>query len=215
MEQRQNKAVYGYIRSNYAGSIPKDVIEEIYKFYLVYFDSKIMNENEQMVLINLLWDNLKKSNKYKDIKNIDCRLLYRGSENEYKARKFHEKCDDKGATITIIHSLTNYIFGGFTSKSWTNKDAEPETDPNVFLFVIRPNVKLFTLKDKSGENAICSYDNYGPTFGYGTDLYVLDRCNVEDGYVTPHTFEFTEDELCGGETFFVTEYEVFGVNISV
>ena len=43
MDQRQNKAVYCYVRSNYEDSIPKDVIEGIYKFYLAYFDSKVMN----------------------------------------------------------------------------------------------------------------------------------------------------------------------------
>ncbi len=33
---------------------------------------------------------------------------------------FHRLCDNKGATITIIRSTSGWIFGGFTSASWTS-----------------------------------------------------------------------------------------------
>ena len=32
----------------------------------------------------------------------ELQLLYRGSENEFSVQKFHEKCDGKEDTITIV-----------------------------------------------------------------------------------------------------------------
>ena len=47
------------------------------------------------------------------------RLIYRASEHEYKAESFHEYCDDKGPTLVIIKSSGGWIFGGYTTQSWS------------------------------------------------------------------------------------------------
>ena len=49
------------------------------------------------------------------------KLLYRASEHGYIAKTFHEYCDDKGPTLTVIRSREGWIFGGYTTKSW-NRD---------------------------------------------------------------------------------------------
>ena len=51
----------------------------------------------------------------------DCKwkLLYRASEHGYSAESFHEYCDDKGPTLTIIKSTDNWIFGCYTTQSWS------------------------------------------------------------------------------------------------
>ena len=48
----------------------------------------------------------------------DLEFLYRGSRDGCKASDFHDKCDNKGATITVIRSSGAFIFGGFSDKSW-------------------------------------------------------------------------------------------------
>ncbi len=48
----------------------------------------------------------------------DIRLLYRGSRDGWDATDFHGKCDDKGATITIIKCSNGRICGGYTSTPW-------------------------------------------------------------------------------------------------
>ena len=48
------------------------------------------------------------------------RLLFRGSRDGFQAQTFHSKCDKKGPTVTIMKS-GNYIFGGFTEKSWDSE----------------------------------------------------------------------------------------------
>ena len=47
------------------------------------------------------------------------RLLYRASEHGYSAESFHKCCDNKGPTLIIIKSSGGWIFGGYTTKSWS------------------------------------------------------------------------------------------------
>ena len=47
------------------------------------------------------------------------KLLFRASDHEYKAKSFHEFCDDKGPTLVVIKSTSGYIFGGYTTQSWS------------------------------------------------------------------------------------------------
>ena len=51
------------------------------------------------------------------------RLLFRASRDGFATATFHSKCDNKGATVTIVKSRNN-IFGGFTEVSWASKFAE-------------------------------------------------------------------------------------------
>ncbi len=54
--------------------------------------------------------------------NYKWRLLYRASEHGYTARSFHKCCDDvKGPTLVIIKSSGGWIFGGYTTQSWSGK----------------------------------------------------------------------------------------------
>ena len=47
------------------------------------------------------------------------KMLYRASEHDYTARSFHEYCDDKGPTLVVIKSSGGWIFGGYTTQSWS------------------------------------------------------------------------------------------------
>ena len=55
------------------------------------------------------------------IGNYDMKLLYRASEHGYTAESFHEYCDAKGPTLVIIKSEGGWIFGGYTTQSWSGK----------------------------------------------------------------------------------------------
>ena len=46
------------------------------------------------------------------------RLIYRASEHGYRAKSFHEYCDDKGPTLVVIKSSGGWIFGGYTTQLW-------------------------------------------------------------------------------------------------
>ena len=47
------------------------------------------------------------------------KLLYRASEHDYTAKSFHEYCNDKGPTLVVIKSSRGWIFGGYTTQSWS------------------------------------------------------------------------------------------------
>ena len=47
------------------------------------------------------------------------KLLYRASEHGFTAKSFHNYCDDKGPTLIVIKSTGGWIFGGYTTKSWS------------------------------------------------------------------------------------------------
>ena len=51
--------------------------------------------------------------------DYDMKLLYRASEHGYTAKSFHKYCDDKGPTLIIIKSSEGWIFGGYTTQSWS------------------------------------------------------------------------------------------------
>ncbi len=47
------------------------------------------------------------------------KLIYRASEHGYSAESFHNYYDDKGPTLVIIKSSEVWIFGGYTTQSWS------------------------------------------------------------------------------------------------
>ena len=49
--------------------------------------------------------------------NPTCSLLFRASTDGSTPADFHRCCDNKGPTLVVIKS-GEYIFGGYTSKSW-------------------------------------------------------------------------------------------------
>ena len=52
--------------------------------------------------------------------NYKWRLIYRASEHGYTASSFHECCDYvKGPTLIVIKSSGGWIFGGYTTQSWS------------------------------------------------------------------------------------------------
>ena len=51
--------------------------------------------------------------------DYNMKLLYRASEHEYSGESFHECCDDKGPTLVVIKSSEGWLFGGYTTRSWS------------------------------------------------------------------------------------------------
>ena len=42
------------------------------------------------------------------------------SEHGYSAKSFHEYCDNKGPTLMVVKSSGGWIFGGYTTESWSD-----------------------------------------------------------------------------------------------
>jgi hypothetical protein len=52
--------------------------------------------------------------------SISWSLCYRATRDGWSSSTFHSKCDNKGATVTIIR-VGSYIFGGYSDVSWGGK----------------------------------------------------------------------------------------------
>ena len=83
MAERQKLIVYGYVRSNYNEQFINDIIDIIYKYYLITIASNILNEDEKRQFMNFLCDRLKQQIQYQLINDMNTELLYRASDHDF------------------------------------------------------------------------------------------------------------------------------------
>ncbi len=92
-----------------------DTSNEIVRHYLLNYTNSLFCYGTK-VLENTEYDDKLREwlgNNYK------WKLLYRASEHDYTAKSFHDYCDDKGPTLIVIKSSGGWIFGGYTTESWS------------------------------------------------------------------------------------------------
>jgi hypothetical protein len=150
-------------------------------------------------------DEIKIFNKAKGL--IKTKLLYRGSRDGTSSTTFHNKCNSMGATLTLIKTKDNYVFGGYTQQSWSSSGGSV-TDTNAYLFVLRQNnitvpswmqfnaretTSYYSCSSSLCGNRCCyvysyyyaTFNNpsYGPTFGnsYNGDISIPDRFDIRAG----------------------------------
>jgi hypothetical protein len=102
-------------------------------------------------------------------------LIYKASHDGYTAKEFHSCCNNEGPTITIIRSHNGYLFGGYTSISWTS-DNSYKSDATAFLFTLTnphniPPTK-YVINPTHIMYAVYHDSKGGPAFGSGHTLYV-------------------------------------------
>lgn len=65
-------------------------------------------------------------------------LLYKISRDSCCPKKFHQLCDGKGHTVTILYNTDNTAYGGFLSQSWESSGGCIR-DKRAFLFTLSYN----------------------------------------------------------------------------
>lgn len=141
-------------------------------------------------------------------------LLYQGSRDGDSAKTFHDLCDNKGPTVSIIQTQQNWIFGGYTKQSWSSNPKssiwEYQTSKEAFLFSLN-NTQKYSIVNSN--YAIFCQKTKGPTFGHGFDLEISDNCFRSKSYCKfPSNYgkNEQENEFNGGESnFIVKEIEVY------
>ncbi|XP_078382140.1 uncharacterized protein LOC144664796 [Oculina patagonica] len=158
--------------------------------------------------------------------NSHWKRCWRASLDGWAAATFHANCDDKGPTVTIIR-VGKYIFGGYTSASWTSRCQWPY-DSAAFLFslVNEPGWQPLKLNQTGKYSSyrccsIYSCSSHGPTFGNGYDIYIADHAssNTNSGtnlgvtYGPPSGYSYGSSDtrrfLAGSLFFQPDEVEVF------
>jgi hypothetical protein len=111
-------------------------------------------------------------------------LLYRATMHGFESEAFHEKCDGKENTLTIIKTDGNYVFGGYTAAKWSSDKLQKSryiADTKAFIFSKRRdgvscNHKFMV---ENANNAIFGNTRFGPTFGH--DIVITDKSNTSIG----------------------------------
>jgi hypothetical protein len=150
-------------------------------------------------------------------------LLYRGSRDGFSASNFHEKCDGRSNTLTVIETTKGFVFGGFTPVALaSNKSWESDSSRKTFLFTVKnprgSEGRKFVMAGTA--NAIYCDSGYGPLFGAGHNIYVVDGCNANSTSYTNLGTTFTNDTGIDGKQVFTGEYnftvkevEVFAIDL--
>ena len=100
-------------------------------------------------------------------------LIYRGSRDSMTSNNFHNKCDNKGPTITLYKNEKN-IFGGFSPISWST-DGNWHASQDCFIFslvnIYNSEPIKFPVKNMD-QYSVLHGSGYGPIFGGGCDIGV-------------------------------------------
>lgn len=111
-----------------------------------------------------------------DFEDQKWRLLYRANQSGFTAKDFHEKCDGRCNTLTLVRSIENdRIFGGYTGGKWSS-NAGFVTDPHAFVFSLDDGLVARCIEP---ERAIYCKPMLGPTFG-DNDIKIADLSNTSD-----------------------------------
>ena len=103
------------------------------------------------------------------------KLLYRGSDNEFSAKAFHQKCDSIRNTLTIVKTEFGTTIAAFTEYSWNSKNAWVSNEgKNAFLLSLDLKEKY---NAQNVDKLIYGDPKNGPIFGEGIDLHISDECN--------------------------------------
>eukprot|EP01083_Nonionella_stella_P306890 1076576_1 len=145
------------------------------KKILITIPSSILTETEICTLGSLLQQS------GKGLSDKRWSLLYRGSRDGFTANVFHNKCDGKAKTLSIIRTDSNNVFGGYASVPWTSNGGYA-ADNDAFILLIRSSKnyppQVFTQKEENKQYAVFQYSSYMCIFGGGHDIHVTDNCNT-------------------------------------
>ena len=107
---------------------------------------------------------------------IKIELIFRASEHQFRARAFHQCCNNINDTLILIRTEFGRTIGGYTHYKWNNErknSSEYVDDPAKRTFLFQLDLHQI-FKPISGESLIACKHYRGPIFGKG-DLQIVDE----------------------------------------
>ncbi|RIB23404.1 hypothetical protein C2G38_2242706 [Gigaspora rosea] len=200
--------------------LPDDLIEDIFRCYLVShavphyhaFPARWCNFKVDSVLINkkivlLLTGWIDKISEFEEFR-YKFNLLFRSSRDGLSSQTFHQKCDNKGATIVIAKiSNSNMLVGGYNPLDWNGNNVWKNTKDSFIFSLSDPNnlqsAKLGRVTNSN--QAVHCGNSYGPLFGNGHDLYAPNNSDSWSHNVSSYS------DIGSPSLFTISDYEVFQV----
>ena len=137
---------------------------------------------------------------------IKAELLYRLTRDGNSVQKFHELCDNQGATLVLYRTQNGMKLGGFSPLSWDTKTGDYKNDWDTFVFSLTRKEKY---PKKSINYSIYCHPSYGPYFKhFGIES------NMEI-FIIYNSFHFQGlEKICNATTSYnLNELEVFKITI--
>ncbi|GES83734.1 carbohydrate-binding module family 13 protein [Rhizophagus clarus] len=218
----------------YKKIIPEDLYEYLIKYFLDHdyelkkksvpqlikrevkaesIDSKIITI-QHAELISKWIDRLEITDELKN--SYEFKLILRGSRDGFTAEKFHEICDNKSRTISIIKVKdSDEILGGYNPIIWESREYCPFTereysetnDSFIFSFNNEKDINNHILsRVKNEKYAIDNDFDCGPSFGQGDLMLCGDSFNDCVSVISSYETQISEIE-----DFSIEEYEVFHI----
>src|ERR1044071_6941041 len=143
------------------------------------------------------------------------KLLFRGSRDGSTGEKFHEFCDNKSRTVTIVKVKdSNEILGGYNPIVWESECGDTYSATiDSFIFSFKKNDRiengiLSRIKEESAEYAIYNNKSCGSSFGKNY-LDIWPDFSYNDDRL--HSYEKPIREVGNVYFKFVEECEVFQI----
>ncbi|RIA87276.1 hypothetical protein C1645_827985 [Glomus cerebriforme] len=168
----------------YEEILPKELKDDILKFHMnseykpiikclprypkYHLDSDIINHIQDHLVLFANWiDKKEERNQYIRIIPYKFDLLYRASRDGITSGAFHNKCDNKGATIVIIKIKgSEQIIGGYNPFEWEPSGRNKSTTNSfIFSFTDRNNTQTAKVSYSNGSFSVCCHSTSGPIFG--------------------------------------------------
>ena len=125
-------------------------------------------------------------------------ILYQTDIDGFNATTFHQKCNNKGPTVTVVRLADQTVCGGYTTKVWGTSEGSYTNDVGTFLFRLKfRNQPAAAYKATPSSNFVYSKSNYGPTFGGGHDLMAFNSTSA-NGTHLPDSYTYPNDPQTGG-----------------
>jgi hypothetical protein len=143
--------------------------------------------------------------------SYEFKLIFRGTRNGLKSKKFHEICDKQPYTVTIIKVKdSSEILGGYNPIEWkSGSDYSATYDSFIFSFDKNKGIENHVISrvwDK--DFAISNHSSRGPSFGNG-DLILRGGSGFNNCVCKVTSYDKPIRESSG--RFSVEEYEIFQI----
>ncbi|CAB4431912.1 unnamed protein product [Rhizophagus irregularis] len=184
----------------YENLLPKKLKNEILKFYLVSQEKQIGSLPSRNVIDSALINSkhlalfagwIDKKDKSLKMIPYEFNLIFRASRDGNTAAAFHNKCNNKRATIIVIKIKgTNQIVGGYNPLDWEGSGIIKDTqDSFIFNFTDFRDINTGKIgRVTSASYALICNHQWGPIFGNGHDLSMYPDNQNNKWYSNPMTY---------------------------
>ena len=109
-------------------------------------------------------------------------MIYRATEDGFKGKDFHLKCDNQGKTFGILKTEAKdggqvKISGWYTDIQWTSDKERKSGSGNSFIFLLTDDMNFIKLRCTDKEKEVFHDEFWLCCFGRD-DLWIWYDCNI-------------------------------------